>query len=263
MRLPLASPEQWARRAACIWELLPGLSADERRSLKASALASTSASRDYAAGGYATRRLLLRGKAVAIQARAADYATFAALLEHCGGRHARRGGRCDYVIVGPAGGTAAARAARGPGACAVMGNWLSASLVVGRQLPAHRPGCPAARSPFSLPKSCISPSEHSGDGYEICCYAPRLLEGLLLSTSRVHDRDAVVATVRALGGECTDELTRRHTHLIAGAAEGLKFEYAQTHRIPVVSRAWLEQTIRLGAPMQERCFPVNGGRGSD
>ena len=40
-------------------------------------------------------------------------------------------------------------------------------------------------------------------------YAPRLLEGLLLSTSRVHDRDAVVATVRALGGECTDELTRR------------------------------------------------------
>merc|ERR1712129_406553 len=100
---------------------------------------------------------------------------------------------------------------------------------------------------------------HDASGAELCCFAPRILEGSLISASRVADRTFVAATVRALGGEYTDELTPSHSHLIAGENHTLKVEFAHANRIAVVSPSWLTMTHRHETPMQERCFAVRGG----
>ncbi|CAK9110624.1 unnamed protein product [Durusdinium trenchii] len=107
--------------------------------------------------------------------------------------------------------------------------------------------------------SAAQPGHKDDSPAEFGCYAPRLLEGLLLSTSRglVTKDGAVTLTAQLLGAECTEELTRSHTHLIAGTAQGEKYDYAIQHHIPVVSVGWIDQTLRLGLPMKERCFPVS------
>lgn len=242
---PFASEGHWASRATRAWSHLPGLSQAERDLLLQAANGRQS---------YTSRRSLLRGCAVALCAGRGEASALADLVRHCGGRVARRGESLQLVLIGRGAGGVRPRAPRRDAALALAASWLRASLVAGRRLPPHREGCPAGGSAFSLPRSCIPPGLAAGGA--LCCHAPRLLEGLLVTSSRVPDREAVAATVQALGGDYTEELTRAHTHLIAEAAEGLKFEYAQAHRIPVVSRAWLDQTLRTGAPMQERFFAV-------
>ena len=58
-------------------------------------------------------------------------------------------------------------------------------------------------------------------GLEALGYAPRLLEGLLLSFSLPGLEAAAAARAAArLGAECTEELSQQHTHLVAAEARG-------------------------------------------
>jgi len=254
----LTAEEKWASRASRTWALCRHLSSSERGSL---AQAFSSEGRL----GYLARRSLLLGRKVRVLSGRTDTASIETLAERMGATAVSNGRDADLVLVHltphRARGVSSwcwwrTRARTGSRTSSVlMAQWLPASCALGRRLPPHRPGCPSTSSPFSLPRSCIAPCRVV-EGSELCCYAPRLLEGLLVSASRVPNREAVAAIVRALGGEYTEELTREHTHLIAEDTQGLKFEFAHAHRIPVVSRAWLEMTHRLGLPMQERCFAV-------
>mmetsp|Transcript_37124 Transcript_37124/g.59797 ORF Transcript_37124/g.59797 Transcript_37124/m.59797 type:complete len:368 (-) Transcript_37124:83-1186(-) len=250
----IGSQDQWSRRAARAVARLPGLTAEDITCVQAVV-------RNDGRSEYVLRRSLLKGLAITLTARP-EASAIRDLAKWCGGVVWRPGKQCDLVLIGTGRGANAAVAFQRRGSCTstLMASWLPASCVVGQRLPRHRPGCPSESSSFSLLRSCIAPSRGSSVDYRLCCYAPRLLEGLLVSTSRLGstDRKAVESTVRALGGDCTEELTRSHTHLIAGAPQGAKFEFAMQHRIPVVSRAWLDQTVASGTPMKERFFSVGG-----
>lgn len=253
----LTAEATWAARAARTWGDCRHLSQSERMAL-------TKRFGVDGRQGYIARRSMLLGKKVRVLAGRSDAGSIERLAQQMGATAIGQGGDADVVLVHLTPHRARGvtswcwwrnRARTASHASVLMSQWLPASCAVGRCLPPHRPGCPSGSSPFSLPRSCIARCRDA-EGSELCCYAPRLLEGLLVSSSRVPNREAVAATVRALGGKYTDELTREHTHLIAEDTQGLKFEFAHAHRIPVVSRDWLEMTHRLGLPMQERFFAV-------
>lgn len=268
LRVHLASPEAWAQRAVGAWARFSCLSRDQRQVLN-------EASASQGPCGYTTRRSLLRRRSVAIfSGRNDKAAALAGLVRHLGAASVAMSCRpgegsadeADLVLVEQGGhGRSAPRSWRwrlsrrraSPAPTVLAARWLQASCVAGRCLPAHRPGCPSEGSAFSLPRSCIACPRHAAIGAELCCFAPRILEGCLVSSSRVDDQDFLAATVRALGGKYTDELTPLHSHLIAGEGrQGLKVELARASGIPVVSRSWLTMTHRHETPMQERCFAV-------
>lgn len=273
LKLAFASHEAWALRAKATWARLQGLTVKQQEAL-AEAFGSTGPP------GYTSRLSLLKQKSVVIFSTRRDRSVaLAELARHMGARSVavtrQRGGEdveeADISIVeqGCRGRCAPGRsrwgmAGKGCSSPSVFSaQWLSASYVVGCLLPAHRPGCPSGGSPYSMPRSCIAPPRHAARGAQLCCFAPRILEGFLISASRVENRPFLASIVHALGGEFTEELTADHTHLIAGESAGMKVEFARAHRIPVVSREWLLMTHRHGSPMQERCFPVGGGQAED
>ncbi|CAJ1355460.1 unnamed protein product [Effrenium voratum] len=205
--------------------------------------------------GYVTRRTLLKGKRVALLLR--DQAPLLALARWCGATVQHSTSSADFVLIGPRGGGCSGFASCRNQQKAFRVAWLRASCVAGRLLPRHRLGCASSGAPFSSFRSCIAGTQEDFPESEFGCYAPRLMEGLLMSTSRLRARESVSFTAHLLGAECTEELTKAHTHLIAGAALGAKYDFAMQNHIPVVSVAWLDQTLRVGLPMKERCFPVS------
>jgi len=268
---PMASEVMWIRRAIRVWQNLPGFSDSQRGGLVSGATSRAA---------YAARRTLLRGKRAVLLGDRREAGAMVQIVQHCGGmvvgshtaigtgsrRQSHRGkgkdrslsemlGVCNLLLLCKGGGQRQHLPKLGE-FVTFSAAWLHASCTAGCQLPMHRPGCPSTGSSYSLPRSCIAP-DGTAEGSDLCCYAPRLLEGLLVTSTGIPGRDALAATVRALGGLYTEELTGDHTHLIAAApAEGPKFEFARAQQIPVVSPGWLEETLRVGAPMQERCFPV-------
>ncbi|CAE7223556.1 unnamed protein product [Symbiodinium pilosum] len=250
----LETAELWVRRADSAFALLP-FSEVEREEMKKEV-------RLDGRRGYVTRRVLFKGLRIALLMGKAEMSPAIQLARWCGAKVQHSGQGADIVLIGPGGGSCAAFASSRHSHKLYHGAWLRASCVAGRQLPRHRIGCASIGAPFSSFRSCIASGHGSNDTPGVYgCYAPRLMEGLLLSTSRLRARskEAVVMTAQLLGAQCTDELTKAHTHLIAGASQGEKYEFAKLHRIPVVSVAWLDNTLRLGMPMKERCFPVSGG----
>lgn len=226
--------EAWAGRARCAWSRLRGLAPDEKEALL----------RAPSGKGYFARRTLLRGVLVQLQAGRQENKTLAQLVRHCGGRLVQEGGK--LLLLGRGAGRTEAPRRGGPRL--VGAAWLRASVVAGRQLPMHSAGCPANGSAFRVPSQC-----------KAGCLAPGVLEGQLVSSSGLRDKEAVAELVQVLGGEYTEELSPAHSCLVATVAEGLKFEFARSRGMPVVSREWLEQTARLGMPMQHRFFAVRAG----
>lgn len=268
---PMASEVMWVRRAIRVWQNLPGFSDSQRGGLFRGATSRAA---------YAARRTLLRGKRAVLLGDRREAGAMVRIVRQCGGmvvgsrtaiavgtrRQSHRGkgadrsltemlGVCNILLLCKRGGQPQHLPKLGE-FVTFSAAWLPASCTAGCQLPMHRPGCPSTGSSYSLPRSCIAP-DGTAEGSGLCCYAPRLLEGLLVTSTGISGRDALAATVRALGGLYTEELTGDHTHLIAAApAAGPKFDFARAQQIPVVSPGWLEETLRVGAPMQERCFPV-------
>ncbi|CAE7820871.1 unnamed protein product [Symbiodinium sp. CCMP2456] len=250
----LESTELWVRRADSEFASLP-FSELERDEMKREV-------RLEGRHGYVCRRVLFKGLRVALLMGKTEMGPLVHLARWCGAKVQQSGQGADILLIGPGGGSCAAFATSRHSHKLYRGAWLRASCVAGRQLPRHRIGCASIGASFSSFRSCIagclgSSNETPG---AFGCYAPRLMEGLLLSTSRLRTRskEAVVMTAQLLGAQCTDELTKAHTHLIAGASQGEKYEFAKQHRIPIVSVAWVDNTLRLGMPMKERCFPVSG-----
>lgn len=248
----LQSKEQWSQRAHSAFMRLTALSERDLQEMRAVAF-------DEGRAGYVCRRSLFKGLKFFLQTGSRDSRHLEELIRWCGGAIARET-ESDIILVGPSGKSSSSSKVQRQARVlpsTLMASWIPSSCVVGRRLPRHRPGCTSDGSTFSLTRSCISPSP--GElSHVLCCYAPRLLEGSLVTASRLQNREAIAATIRALGGEFTEELTRWHTHLIAGMAEGAKFDYAKKHRIPVVSIHWLDAILRNGMPMQERFFTVSG-----
>jgi len=269
---PMASEVMWVNRAIRVWQNLPGLSDSQRGGLVDAATSRAA---------YAARRTLLRGKRAVLLGDRREAGAMVRIVQQCGGmvvgsrtavasggsrRQSHRGKGadrsltemlrvCNILLLCKGGGQRHYLPKFGD-FVTLSAAWLPASCTAGCQLPMHRPGCPSTGSSYSLPRSCIAP-DGTAEGSGLCCYAPRLLEGLLVTSTGIPSRDALAATVRALGGLYTEELTGEHTHLIAAApASGPKFDFARAQQIPVVSPGWLEETLRVGAPMQERCFPV-------
>ncbi|CAE7947979.1 rsmF [Symbiodinium sp. KB8] len=250
----LESTELWVRRADAEFASLP-FSELEREEMKREV-------RLEGRHGYVCRRVLFKGLRVALLMGKPEMGPLVHLARWCGAKVQQSGQGADILLIGPGGGSCAAFATSRHSHKLYRGAWLRASCVAGRQLPRHRIGCASIGASFSSFRSCIagclgSSNETPG---AFGCYAPRLMEGLLLSTSRLRTRskEAVVMTAQLLGAQCTDELTKAHTHLIAGASQGEKYEFAKQNRIPIVSVAWVDNTLRLGMPMKERCFPVSG-----
>lgn len=265
LKAQLLSTAAWAQRARDNWARFSCFS-DEQCDALAAAFSKSGLS------GYAMRRSMLRHQSVAICSGKKDRGNaLMRLAVHLGSPRVQRGmytpgqgvqQEAEVVLVEQGGHARVEQRSwrrgvvGGQQPLVVGARWLPASCVAGRRLPAHRPGCPSANSAFSLPRSCIAAPRHAAGGFELCCFAPRLLEGCLVSASRVVDRTLLAATVMALGGEYTEELTPLHSHLIAGDNQGRKVEMARAHRIHVVSPGWLLMTHRHGTPMQERCFAV-------
>eukprot|EP00928_Gymnodinium_smaydae_P023727 TRINITY_DN19465_c1_g1_i2.p1 TRINITY_DN19465_c1_g1~~TRINITY_DN19465_c1_g1_i2.p1 ORF type:complete len:433 (-),score=62.22 TRINITY_DN19465_c1_g1_i2:33-1256(-) len=265
LRRPFTCCAQWDRRAARTWVQLSVLPAHERQLL----LIDGSLASEAGARGYIARRVLLRGQAVKLLAGRTEVLALSELVRLCGGNVSSRSGPCDMALVGRRG--AALRSARAVTRSAsevYTASWLVASLLCGRRLPAHRRGCAAAGSPFSLPHCCIAPAASTSAGASgasdtmaaaaLCCYAPRLMEGLLVSIGRMDParEKMLAATICTLGAECTKELTRSHTHLVVGAAEGSRLDFARQHNICVVAPEWVDEMARLGMPLGEKFFPV-------
>ncbi|CAK9101768.1 Hypothetical protein SCF082_LOCUS47576 [Durusdinium trenchii] len=212
------SHEQWLQRAIQQFRSLP-ISEMESRTMQEEVLRNGRKS-------YISRRTLFKGKRVALLAGRSELPEIYRLARWCGAAIQLHVTSADLVLIGWG------------GAMGSSGTTLAVDVLGGIAIrPGHKDDSPA----------------------EFGCYAPRLLEGLLLSTSRglVTKDGAVTLTAQLLGAECTEELTRSHTHLIAGTAQGEKYDYAIQHHIPVVSVGWIDQTLRLGLPMKERCFPVS------
>lgn len=290
----LASGVAWQRRALAQVKDLPGLSAEE----KAELVAQASTPRDYGARRRLLKGRVVAlssesAEATALGAlvrfcggrlsRRAGIGTDLLLLGQTCSIPPRRLG---LLVAGPDN-TLAPRAILGrhrpqgrpP---TLLADWLRACLAVGELLPLHKPGCPAFQSPFSQPRMCISPSfpaltgapadrarkgaetskrrvATSGAMHRMCCYAPRLLEGLRIAVvgapeaNLQHIRTMIVAG----GGSVVDESSRSLTHLVvAPERAGDIVESVRAKGAAVVTSAWLEQTLQHGVPLDERIFSV-------
>ncbi|KAK3380474.1 hypothetical protein B0T24DRAFT_615556 [Lasiosphaeria ovina] len=67
-------------------------------------------------------------------------------------------------------------------------------------------------------------------------------------------REHISETIRANGGEYTGDLTRRVTHLIVFKPQGRKYQAAKTWGIQTVSIRWVEDSVKRGMILDEKCY---------
>ena len=62
----------------------------------------------------------------------------------------------------------------------------------------------------------------------------------------VDERAALQTLLSQHGGRYTPDLGNDCTHLVAVKAQGDKFEYARKVGIPIVTMAWVHESVRRG-----------------